>query len=465
MRISRLGERLGALLLAVAVLSVLPPAQAAPLAEPVAEPTYRDLRDDYVKTWYIYNDESPDGILDPADTRVETFQNWWTATCTYTQHNYGRRGQGLNEDWSSAPVNMASATDPLANYWLDRPDNTLSFYMTYSQYDNNAWKGGTYTGGKSGEALEILQGRNASRNGYALGWLTNTIDNAQDKTTADGAVKMDVFTHNAQMDLAVGGAWGGATSYSDPQVAVSNDISNKAIDNVGASGQWHALQFDGSLPAGTGTYTWAANKTRLEWNGQDQADLADIADSMEVKEWDPLNATWATEAVDPTKTPAQVAAGEVDHNGAAYVYEDAFRDRCALHEGATDGGVIAGLSGYDNYSAAVNNWGDQQVIRIDIDEATLAAGNIDQLIFWDFGGSIPGATGTQQTNPAALVFGIDRTRTVAQGQIFYDDGLTKTYFPDNRIYIATAHIPEPGTLALCLLGGLGLICRRRRRGA
>ena len=93
----------------------------------------------------------------------------------------------------------------------------------------------------------------------------------------------------------------------------------------------------------------------------------------------------------------------------------------------------------------------------------MAAGNIDEIIFWDFGASTPGAPGTQQTDPVAIVFGIDRTRTVAQGQIYYDDGGVRTYFPDNRIYIAQVHIPEPATLAFCVLGGVGVVLRRRRR--
>ena len=35
----------------------------------------RSLRPDYVKQWYIYNDDKLDGILNPGDTKIATFKN------------------------------------------------------------------------------------------------------------------------------------------------------------------------------------------------------------------------------------------------------------------------------------------------------------------------------------------------------------------------------------------------------
>lgn len=459
MRISPLSGTLGALALAL-VVTLASSALAAPLTEPTPEPVYRDLRTDYVKTWYIYNDDQTDGILNPGDTLIDTFENWWTPVSAHTQHNYLQRSQPTSEDWSSAPLSFASYVDPLKNFWLDRRANTIEFYLTYSQFDNNGWKDGLYTDGKTGDTLEVIKDRNEERNGYAMGWLTGDITDG-DKTTPTTTVEMDILIHKGQMDLPVA-SWGGQTSYSNPQVATSNDISHLAKDMVGATGQFHPLQFDDSGAPGTGDYSAAANATRIAANGLTDADRITIKDSAEITEWDRVHSTWPAEAVDPTKTPALIEANEDDHLGADYIYEDAFRDRSQQHEGANDGGVIAGLSGYDNYNPRDNNWGDQQVIRIDLSEATLAEGNIDQLVIWDFGASIPGAAGTQQTDPIALVFGIDRTRTVAQGQIFYDDGNAKTYFPDNRIYIAQVNIPEPASLAFCILGGFGLLMKRRR---
>ena len=476
MRPSRLDETLGALGLVVVMLFALSPAQAAPLEEPSPEPLYRVLRDDgnpasdrgdYVKTWYIFNDDVTDGILNPGDTMIGTFKNWWTPVSAHTQHNYLQRTDSLSQDWSSAPLNYASQTDPAKNYWMERNENELAFYLSYSQYDNNAWKDGGYTDGKTGKVLEIIKDRNANRSGYVIGWLTHDIDNSKDKTTTVGDVKMDMFIHKGKMDIAVGGNWGGATSYSNPQVAVSNDIDNVAKDMVGSTGQWHPPQFD---EAGQAYLYGGSNQTRMEENGHGPAEFVTLVNSMEVKEHDPSDPTWATQAVDPTKTPDQIFLNEVDDTGAAYIYEDSFRDRGVVHEGASDGGVIAGLSGFDNYDPAVNNWGDQQVIRIDLDDFRPRAEVsqlINKIVFWDFGDSTPGAPGTQQTAPVPITFYIDRSRTVAQGQIYHapdpNNPATWTYFPDNRIYIARVNIPEPAALLFCVFGGVGLVLKRRRR--
>ena len=471
MRRSQLSRTLGALGITVLFLSL--PVWGA-ITEPTPEPAYRSLRDDpnreYVTNWYIFNDDQNNGILDPGDTYIDEFKNWWVPVSAHTQHNYLRRGQATNEDWSSGPMNFNSKTNHLDNYWLDREANAMYFYLSYSQFDNNDWKGGGYTDGKTGDTLDILKDRNGYRNGYYMGWLTHDISDG-DKTTEVGQVKMDVYIHKGQMDTTVGGNWSGATSYSNPQVATSNDIGNAALDNVGATGQWQAPQFDDSGAAGTGTYDWGGateNKLRMEANGHNQTAFNTMVDSMEVKEWDRVHGTWGAEAVLPGMTPAQIEANEVDDANAAYIYEDSFRDRCVVHEGATDGGVIAGLSGYDNYDYGDNNWGDQQVIRMDFDDftsTTTANTGIDKIVWWDFGDSDSttwGQPGVPQVTPSAIVFGIDRTRSVADGQIYIDGATGRTYFPDNIVYIARVHIPEPATLALIAMGGTGLILRRRR---
>lgn len=445
--------------LAVAAFLVVPlvsfAAAIAVPTEPTPEPTWRALRPDAVKTWHIFNDRNLNGILDPGDERIDTFQNWWTPVSAHTQHNYeiGPYGAnnffyGVDDDKASGPMNFASQTNAADNYWLPMDKNAAHFYMSYSQFDNNDWStfdgGGTTPTGKS-----VAQDRNLERNGYVLGWVTHNVTkdssgNMFNDQTQAGHVEMDVYVHNGQLNTTIGG-WG--DSRSNPQIATSNDISKLALDNSDGPGtgkQWHPPQFDDA----TGTYSWAENAERMIANGYDAADLATIVGSMETAEKAPLSLA-AADVIWANRTPQEILNNEVDHTGAAYVYEDAFIERSNYVEGATDGAVVAGLAGYDNYNLEVNNWGDQQVIRIDLSASTLSTGdpetqgNITSVVFYDFG-----EIGSTQINPRPIVLDLANT----------------SLFPENRFYIAQVEtIPEPSTVAVLLLGGVGLVLRRRRR--
>ena len=59
----------------VLVITTIGPAATAALLEPEKDAGFRDLRSDYVKQWYIYNDSRLDGILNPGDTMITTFNN------------------------------------------------------------------------------------------------------------------------------------------------------------------------------------------------------------------------------------------------------------------------------------------------------------------------------------------------------------------------------------------------------
>jgi len=212
-------------------------------------------------------------------------------------------------------------------------------------------------------------------------------------------------------------------------------------------------------------YSWAANSTRMTYNGLSAADLNDIVNSMELREYEPYG-LGAGEVIWPNRRPSEILANLTDHKGDPYTYLDAFLERALYHDGASDGGVIAGLAGQSFYDHQINNWGDQQVIRIDISQETLASGdpstngNIEKIIFWDFGD--PG-TG-DQINPTPIIFYVDMTQTIAHGQIYWQDPVSgnKIWFPENRIYIAQV-VPEPGSLSLILIGSVGIILIRRRR--
>ncbi len=478
---------LGRVLIALVALLMIAPSvvRAAPV-EPDPDPTFRGLRTDYVKTWHIYNDDQLDGILNPGDTEIANFQNWWTPASSHSQHNYSRDGgsgviYGADSDIHSGPINYASHNGSgKDDFWLGRTPaedkNTIQFYMTYSQFDNNDWKGG-YTYSSDPTVQAIVEQRHKTRNGYAFGWVIHSEepDNSNPQTLA-GFVNMDIFVHdgrglNPNPDGSVDVA-GFGKSYSNPQVSVSNDIGSEARDAsvlvpgwAPAEGgeRYHPPVFDEA----TGTYSWTNNATRMTYNGLTAANLSDIINSMEVEERNSLG-LGASDVIWGDRRPSEILANLFEDDGVTpYLYADAFKDGSVYHDGATDGGVIAGLAGETDYNFQQNNWGDQQVIRIDVSEATLRGGNIDEIVFWDFGNSDSTTWGTttgDQVNPTPIVFGVDLTQTAAHGQIYWDDGVGgRIYFPENRIYIAQVTIiPEPASLTLLVIGAAGLMIRRRR---
>jgi hypothetical protein len=228
----------------------------------------------------------------------------------------------------------------------------------------------------------------------------------------------------------------------------------------------------------TGQYSWTVNALRMLANDPtyNMSDLNDIINSMEIEEREALG-LGAGDVVWGNRRPSEILANLVDHNGNAYTYDDAFLDNSFYHDGASDGGVVAGLAGESNYvpDPQGGNWGDQQVIRIDISQETLMSGdpntcgNIEQIVIWDFGQSDSTTWDTttgDQVNPTPIIFLVDMTQTIAHGQIYWDDGAGgRIYFPENRIYIAQvviSDIPEPASLTLLAMGAIGLLIRRRK---
>ncbi len=493
--------RLGKFLVVIIALTLILPltALAAPV-EPIPDTTFRSLRTGYVKTWHIFNDSKLDGILNPGDTRIETFRNWWTPASSHSQHNYsqgpyeGNYNYPSGHDKTSGPINYASHNGSgLDDYWLQRDEDGINFYMTYSQFDNNNWKGGynaTYL--PAGDPQTIVKDRHENRNGWALGWVTHQkpwpINSGNNTQNLAGKVEMDIFIHHGRglddTGLVNVDEWNGQdhlnpkNSYSNPEISMSNDIglhpsfTIDARDFASSNGQFHPAQWDENNME----YNMDANLERIRANFPhlDAAGRQDYLDklvlSMEVREYDPALLDNSNVLV-RDKHPEWIRNNLTEHDGTSYVYKDAFKERSEYHDGATDGGVIAGLAGQEEYVPDLNGgtWGDQQVIRIDISEETLAT--VSQITFWDFGdsdGTAYGSDTSPQVQPRAIIFGVDLNRLPEEGQIYYDDPVNgRIYFPDNRIYIAQVqieYIPEPASLTLLVLGA-GLMLLRRRRAA
>jgi len=432
--------------------------------EPTPEPYYRSLRSDYVKDWYIFQDTVTDGILNPGDALVAQFKDWWTPVSSGSQAVYSEL-IGATGDLHSSPMNWATYTlppahpdknDPLYNHWL-LPDpsipndkNSIEFYMSYSQLDNCAWHDPNFIYGDNDVQRQIVRDRHAGRNGWSLGWVT------RDNKGAGGSVKMDIFVHDGKLDADLSG-WG--RTISNPQVSMSDDMDPAiSMDMTLNYKTRHPVIYDDANNA----YTWAANQLRMTNNGFNAADLATLVASQELKEVNPYGVL--ADAVSPRTPQAIKDAGIKSSDGNDYLYQDAFTERSVYAVSSTDGGVLAGLCGWTDPNAGTTNWGDQMVIRIDIARETLLAGNIDRIVFHDFGDSIPGSTEGQVNNPGhplppPIVLYADEFGDV----YFLEGGGGRVYFPENRIYIAvTSLVPEPGALAMLVLGAFALVLRRKR---
>ncbi|MCJ7543180.1 MAG: PEP-CTERM sorting domain-containing protein [Phycisphaerae bacterium] len=413
--------------------------------EPLAQVGYyRPLRSDYVRSWYIFKDTTGEGILNPGDTYVEQLNNWWTPVSSGSQGLYNDNPAATGTELSSAAQNWATYTlagdhpdkdNPNYNYWLPQESGTIGFYMSYSQFDNCAWHDPAFAPGSNPTQRQIMREMHAGRNGWTLGWVINEINPAGAGSPA-GFVNMDVAVHNGKLDTNVPG-WG--QSISNPRATMSNDLD--AVLSLMNSLDYktrHPALFDDAV----GDHTWAANATRMLAEGYDATDLAMLVASQELKEIPGFN------------------TGLLDHAGDPYLYEDAFNERSVYSQGTTDGGVIGGLSGFNGLDPEWSNWGDQQVIRIEISADTLMLGGITELRFFDFGTSVPGSTTSDQVNPRMIVFNADPS-----GHLYFDDpNVGPIYFPDNRIFIAVT-VPEPASLCLLTLGAGAIVFLRRRRTA
>jgi len=430
---------------------------AAEPQEPEAWPDVRPLRDGWVKTWYIYNDRELNGILDPGDELIARIDNWWTPSSSHSQHNYSYGPYGPDgftyakygdEDKTSGPMAQNGAN----SYWLPREENAIHFYMTYSQTDNDAWDT-TGLDPASTDVSDIHSFRHVNRNGWALGWVTNDIGQNPDGTHPNnqnpgGTVEMDMFVHDGQATYNVPN-WG--LNQSNPEVALSNDIAGIALDDCPGPGlgtQYHPPQYDHS----TKEYSWTLNEGRMVANSLDANDLTTMVDSMEIREYDPNSATVTNTSIYGNRTPQAILNdGLTDHTGTKlYEYQDAFQDRSTYAVDASDGGVIAGLAGLTDYDPQQNNWGDQQVIRIDVSESTFETGDptttggINRVVFYDFGYN----QGATQISPVEIALNLWDT----------------SMFPEHRFYIAQVEmIPEPATVIATGIGGALLLLRRRKQ--
>lgn len=430
-----------------------------------------DHPDGYLRNWYIYADTKTDGILDPDDLKMDTMKNWWTTVSSGTTHSDINffNGTVVSAPMSHVEVGSDPSKKAENSYAIPLAPRTLQFYMSYSQMDNNS--GSNYEKYTDIQKYnDFLSERHGDTDGWNLGWVINNYAGyGVAKGDPLGNSDMDIFVHN-------GKSAPGATEWiSNPSVSSSNHMSDLSSDpNSNPPYDRVTVKWNDTTMA----YDAAANQKYIAWyrnvnpgfnDGND--DIGDIGDSMDVQErnpsWKLTTPNLYSGYLDP-KDPRWVYENLKDDTGIApYVYDDAFTQRSAVFEDESIGGVIAGLAGYTNYNTEDNNWGDQQVIRIDLAQNTLEL--VDKIIFYDFG--FYTGLGASQVSPVQIVFGVMTDPTSGLRVVFFDlnkDGVFNGddyLMPENRIYIAQVEnmVPEPMTLALLGVGGLGLLKIRSRR--
>ena len=262
----------------------------------------------------------------------------------------------------------------------------------------------------------------------------------------------------------------------------------------GASDGYDFAYNDGKYRVGDSVFPTAA-----AMHDATAGEFATVVNSMDVREVNSFATTLGGTddlggftPINGDHTPQKILSGPTavsDGLGNPYFYEDAFVQRDGATdngspwlEGSTDGGVIAGLSGFDEYSQyypggdnpdptkLLTHWGEQQVIRIDFDKETFDLGTsgedgIRKIAFYDWG-AIDSNGQQLSANIVEIVINID----AATKDIYFEkDGVAgmtagDILFPDNIIYIAQVeHTPEPATMIMLTVGASGLLARRRRR--
>jgi hypothetical protein len=398
-----------------------------------------------VRNWYIYSDGDGSQPIDPSQTNgildvnddpfIATFQNRKTT------------------DDNAVALTSASASA-----------NTTSFYMNYSGAENQSSIYYLTQSNGIGGYNRAQHERYSDANGHALGWTT--------QSDAGGFNLMTVSVHNGANTINDGGQ----TYNANPQVASATGMNNASKDPI--TGAHYTPKYNEATDAyDEAVNYWRHTYQEAAWVAQDKNTENDSYRGLKLFDRE-------GQAYDGALNPATgVYSALYEQAGTTvgdYGYQDTF-----VNEG--QGGVINGLAGTEFESSDPDRVENQQVIRIDFEDFNMTFAEatsegflleeqwmgaydaadlvnaVDELVFYDYG-----AAGDAEM--IALLLNVDRSRTMAEGQIYLDNNDNDIFdagdyaFADNRVFIAELdQVPEPATMSLLALGGLGMLRRRKAR--
>ena len=163
----------------------------------------------------VYQDTHDNGVLDPDDTFLGGFMNWFTYYSAATSYNYGEHYSENNQhpdpldgfddlveapyyDLTGAPYSADQENDQTLS-WLpisdESEDNVLHIYMVWSYWDTNSDEGVA-----------------DQRTGFSLGLIANSFIRSRSENSYEGGYDLDIAIRNDTSSL--------------PQVTLSDDFNS-----------------------------------------------------------------------------------------------------------------------------------------------------------------------------------------------------------------------------------------------